>query len=280
MKKLRGQTAILTGASGGVGRVIAPAMAKAGMNLVLVAFPGEGLHDVCAAVKKEGVKAISLDLDLRDAEQRRRVVSTALKEFGGVDVLVNNAGVEFSTVYHELTEEQIKDMISVNLEAPMMLTRAVLPEMLRRGRGHIVNMSSLASKFGPGYQEVYSATKAALTGFTFSLRGTYAGTGVSASVVCPGFVEAGIYTRMKKELGRSAPGLLGAGVCSAESVAQAVLRAIKRDLPELIVSRLPVRPLLVFYPWSPALGGWITDKVLGAHDFFRTVAEAHRKNGK
>ena len=280
MRNLRGQTAILTGASGGLGNFIAPAMARAGMNLVLVAFPGEGLHEVCSAVTKEGVKAMPLSLDLRDAEQRRRLVSTTLKEFGGVDVLVNNAGVEACAAYHDLSEGQIKDILAVNLEAPMMLTRAVLPEMLRQGHGHIVNMSSLAGKFGPGYQEAYAATKAALTTFTFSLRGTYRRTGVSASVVCPGFVEAGIYERMKKQIGRSAPGLLGAGVCSPERVAQAVMRAIERDLPEIIVSRLPVRPLLALYPLSPSLGAWITDKVLGAHDFFRTVAEAQRKNPK
>ena len=248
------------------------------MNLVLVAFPGEGLQEVCSAVTKEGVKAITLNLDLRDAEQRRQMVSTTLKEFGGVDVLVNNAGVEASAAYHDLSEGQIKDILTVNLEAPMMLTRSVLPTMLRQGHGHIGNMSSLAGKFGPGFQEAYSATKAALTAFTFSLRGTYRGTGVSASVVCPGFVQAGIYERMKKQIGRPAPGLLGAGVCSPERVAQAVVRAIERDLPEIIVSRLPVRPLLALYPLSPSLGAWITDKILGAHDFFRTVAEAQRKN--
>jgi short-subunit dehydrogenase len=250
------------------------------MNLVLVAFPGEGLLEVCSAVTKEGVKAIALDFDLRDAQQRQRVVSTTLKEFGRVDVLVNNAGLEASAFYHELSEEQIKDILTVNLEAPMLLTRAVLPGMLRQGHGHIVNMSSLAGKFGPGFQEAYTATKAALTAFTFSLRGTYRKTGVSASVVCPGFVEAGIYERMKKQIGRPAPGLLGAGVCSPEHVAQAVVRAIERDLPEIIVSRLPVRPLLALYPLSPSLGAWITDKILGAHDFFRTVAEAQRRNHK
>jgi short-subunit dehydrogenase len=280
MMNLRGQTAILTGASGGLGNFIAPAMARAGMNLVLVAFPGEGLHEVCSAVSKEGVKAISLNLDLRDAEQRRRVVSTTLEEFGRVDVLVNNAGLEASAVYHELSEGQINDILTVNLEAPMMLTRAVIPEMLRQGHGHIVNMSSLAGKFGPGYQEAYTATKAALTAFTFSLRGTYRRTGVSASVVCPGFVEAGIYERMKKQIGRPAPGLLGAGVCSPGRVARAVIRAIERDLPEIIVSRLPVRPLLALYPLSPSLGAWITDKILGAHDFFRTVAEAQKERPK
>ena len=152
-------------------------------------------------------------MDLRDAGQRQQVVSATLGEFGGINVLVNNAGVETSAAYHELSEADIKNILAVNLEAPMMLTRAVLPEMLRQGRGHIVNMSSLAGKFGPGFQEAYNVSKAGVTAFTYSLRGTYRGTGVSASVVCPGFVEAGIYARIKTSIGRPAPGLLGAGVC-------------------------------------------------------------------
>jgi len=150
--------------------------------------------------------------------------------------------------------------------------------MLRRGRGHIVNMSSLAGKFGPGFQEAYTATKAGLTAFSYSLRGTYRGTGVSASVVCPGFVEAGIYLRMRHRIGRPAPGLLGLAVCPPERVASAVLRAIRRDLPEVFVSRVPVRPLLASFPLSPSFGAWVTDKILGANDFFRAVAEAERKN--
>jgi short-subunit dehydrogenase len=277
MKNLRGQTAILTGASGGLGNFIAPAMARAGMNLALVAFPGAGLNEVRSAVMKEGVKASALALDLRDPEQRRQVVSATLKEFGSVDVVVNNAGVESSSVYHELSEADIRNVLAVNLEAPMMLTRAVLPEMLRQGRGHIVNMSSLAGKFGPGYQEAYATTKAAITTFTYSLRGTYRGTGVSASVVCPSFVEAGIYLRIKEIIGRPAPGLLGASVCSPERVGQAVVRAIQHDWPEIFVSRFPVRPMLALYALSPSLGTWITDKILGAHDFFRAVAEAQKR---
>lgn len=277
MKELRGRTAILTGASGGLGSFIASALARAGMDLVLVAFPGAGLDELRLTVTKEGVKAIVLNLDLRDPGQRQRVVSAAVEEFGGVDVLVNNAGVESSSFYHELSEADIRDVLSINLEAPMMLTRAVLPEMVHRKRGHVVNITSLAGKFGPGFQEVYVASKAALTAFTYSLRGTYRGTGVSASVVCPSFVEAGIYSRIKKRIGRPAPGLLGASVCSPELVGRAVVRAIRRDLPEVFVSRFPVRPILAIYALSPSFGTWITDKVLGANDFFKKVAEAEKK---
>ncbi len=277
MKDLRGRTAILTGASGGLGNFIAPVLAEAGMQLVLVAFPGAGLDKVCAEVTAKGVAAIALDLDLRDARQRQQVVSAAQDRFGGVDVLVNNAGVESSSAYHELSEKEIGDILKVNLEAPMMLTHALLPQMLDRGRGHIVNIASLAGKFGPGYQEAYVATKAAVTAFTYSLRGSYRSCGVSASVVCPGFVEAGIYSRIKARLGRPAPGLLGAGVCSPWRVARAVVRAIERDRPEVFVSRVPVRLFLALFPLSPTLGAWATDRILGANDFFRQVAEAPKK---
>ncbi len=280
MKNLRGRTAILTGASGGLGSFIAPALAEAGMNLVLVAFPGIGLKEVHSQVVKRGVKAIFLDLDLRDPEQRRRLVATTLETFGSINVLVNNAGVEVSAAYDQLTEEQVRAILAINLEAPMMLSLAVLPGMLRQGRGHIVNMSSLAGKFGPGYQEPYCASKAGLTAFTYSLRGTYRGTGVSASVVCPSFAEAGIYSRIKKKMGRPAPGLLGASVCSPERVAKAVLRAIDRDWPEVFVCGIPIRPFLALFPCSPALAAWVTDKVLGAHDFFHKAAEAEKQAGR
>ncbi len=245
------------------------------MNLTLVAFPGTELESVRSAVEKIGVRAITMELDLRDPEQRQRVVSTTLAQFGSIDVLVNNAGVETSAVYHELSEADIENILAVNLLAPMMLTRAVVPEMLRRGRGHIVNMASLAGKFGAGFQEAYSVSKAGVTAFTYSLRGTYRGTGVSASVVCPGFVEAGIYARIKAAVGRPAPGLLGAAVSSPERVARAVVRVIRRDRPEVFVSTVPVRPFLALFPISPALACWVTDNILGIHDFFKSVAAAN-----
>ncbi len=278
MKNLIGQTAILTGASGGLGEFMAYALADAGLTLFLVAYPGDGLENLRVALAKRGYRAATGIWDLRVPEERKRALEQARVELGGIDVLINNAGVEFSAAYHELPERDIEDVLRVNLEAPMMLTHAVLPEMLSRGQGHIVNISSLAGRFAPGFQEPYVATKAALTAFTYSLRGTYRKTGVSASVVCPGFVEAGIYSRIKAIIGKPAPGLLGLGVCSPESVARAVVHVIRRDLPEVFVSNCPVRPLLALGSLSPSLGAWITDKILAAHDFFRSVAEARKSS--
>jgi short-subunit dehydrogenase len=226
------------------------------------------------SIKELSPKSFALSSDLRDPEQRRGVVREVNQRLGPIDILVNNAGVEYTAPYHDLSEEQIYEVLSVNLEAPMALSRLVLPQMLERSRGHIVNISSLAGKSGPAFQEPYSATKAGLVGLTASLRASYRGSGVSASVVVPGFVEAGIYARIKSRTGCAAPYLLSG--CSAERVAEAVLRAIEADTPEIIVNRFPIRPVLALSALSPSLGEWIV-RSMGVHDFFRRAFAADKQ---
>jgi short-subunit dehydrogenase len=270
MKISAGQTVLLTGASGGLGQYMAHALAERGVNLALVAYPGNELEDLREAVEKRGARAATWASDLRDPEQRRALIDQVRDRFKEIHILVNNAGVEFTSAYHDLTEENIREILAVNLEAPMVLTRMLLPEMLRRGSGHIVNISSLAGKSGPAFQEPYAATKAGLGGFTASLRSTYRHTGVSASVILPGFVDAGIYASLKTRTGCSAPPLLG--ISAPEAVARAVIQAIERDLPEVIVNPLPVRPLFAFCALFPRAGEWAIEKT-GANDFFRRTVK-------
>jgi len=276
MKIQAGQTVLLTGASGGLGTVMTEAFTRLKVNLALVAFPGTGLEDLCATVVKSGARAIAITADLRDPDLRHQVLEKVHRDSGPIDILVNNAGIEFTSAYHDLSEQQIGDVLAINLEAPMILSRLVLPEMLQRRQGHIVNMSSLAGKSGPAFQEPYAATKAALVGFTSSLRATYRGSGVSASVIVPSFVEAGIYARLSAQSGCKAPAVLTG--CSAEQVARAVLRAIQHDLPEIIINRYPLRPVLALSALSPSLGDWVARR-LGVHDFFRRVI-ANEKRGR
>lgn len=264
-----GQTVLLTGASGGLGNYFADALAEFKVKLALVAYPGAELEALCHRVRQRGAEAAFLPADLRDPAQRLAVMDFVHKEFGEIDILVNNAGVELTSAYHELTEAKIEEILRVNLEAPMVLTRLVLPEMLRRGRGHVVNVSSLAGKAGPAYQEPYAAGKAGLIAFTSSLRATYRGSGVSASVLCPGFVEAGIYQNIRQRTGCSAPMLLGTS--KPETVVRALIRAIQADLPEVIINPLPVRPLFATSALFPRLGEFLTRQT-GAHEFFKRVA--------
>jgi short-subunit dehydrogenase len=275
MKIRPGQTVLLTGATGGLGPHMAATLAERGVNLCLVAYPGAELDTVRAdVIKQTGIKAISLALDLSRPDHCRETYETAKAKFGKVDVLVNNAGVEYCAHYHELSEAKIKEVLAVNLEAPMMLARMALPDMLADGGGHIVSISSLAGKSVPAFQECYAATKAALVGFTMSLRATYRRHGVSASVITPGFVEAGIYARLKSKAGRSAPFLLGA--VSPERVARALIRAVEADVAEIIINRFPVRPLLALTALSPAAGAWVAARI-GVNDFFGRAAQAQRK---
>src|ERR1051325_3723497 len=282
MKIVTGQTVLLTGANGGLGVYMTRALADRQTKLALVAFPGVGLEALREEVSARGAQAMVLVSDLRDPAQRRSVVEQVREKFGPIDILINDAGVEFTSAYHDLSEENLHDLseenlhdiINVNLEAAMVLTRLVLPEMLQRRRGHIVCISSLAGRSGPAFQEPYAATKAGLVAFTSSLRASYRREGVSASVVTPGFVEAGIYAKLKARSGCSAPVMLGTS--RPETVARAVIRAIERDKPEIIVNPLPVRPLLALSALLPSVGEWVINQI-GTNDFFRRVVEAEKR---
>ncbi len=277
MKDLWGRSALLTGASRGIGVHIARALASEGMNLVLAARTASGLEAVAAGVEGMRRKALVLPTDLGDREQVRALAEKAESAFGGIDVLVNNAAIEVVYDYRKLTEAEIDEGIEVNLRAPMQLTRLLLPGMLERRRGFVVNVSSLAGKAGPGFNEVYATTKAALIGFTRSLRASYTATGVSASVICPGFVDDGMYQRAKDETGLGAPSVLG--VARAEDVAQAVVRSIRRDAPEVIVNPLPVRPLLALAELAPGLAEKIARRI-GADRLFQQGAEWQEQHGR
>lgn len=274
MKITSGQTVLITGASGGLGTYLTKAFAGLGVKLGLVAYPGEELERLRQTVAKNGIKALAIPSDLRDKAQRRSAIDLITRELGGIDILINNAGIEFTLPYDELSEDNICDVLSVNLEAAMIMTRLVLPLMLERRSGHIVNISSLAGRCGPAFQEPYSATKAGLIAFTSSFRATYRHTGISASVITPGFVETGIYTHLKERSGCSAPALFGTS--TPETVIKAVLRAIERDVPEIIINPIPVRPLLMLNLVLPSLGEWVTEK-LGANKFFGRVVEAQKR---
>ena len=274
MKIKPGDVVVLTGASGGLGIHFVKAFAQLRVRLVLAAFPGNDLQEIRAEIDRQGCESIDMICDLRDPGQRVKLIETALSRFGRIDVLVNNAGVEFTAFYHELSEAQVASVLAVNLEAPMMLARLVLPGMLAQKSGHIVNISSLAGKSGPAFQEPYAATKAALIAFTLSLRSTYRSLGVSASAIVPGFVEAGIYSRLKEQTGTSAPVWLGTS--QPEAVVRAVMRAIDGDRPEIIVNPIPIRPLLAFIALFPRAGEWVSGKV-GANNFFRRAVEMGKK---
>jgi short-subunit dehydrogenase len=268
MKDLEGRTAIVTGASRGIGVFVAETLSSAGMNLVLAARSQSDLEGVRAGLRGRGSVTV-VPTDVSKREECRALVEAAESEFGAVDVLVNNAGLENIMLYHKLPLDEIDEVIDVNLRGTMHLTRLVLPGMLERRRGHIVNMSSLAGKAGPAHAEPYAATKAGLIGFTQSLRSSYRAQGVSASVICPGFVDAGMYAKAREEQPDAAKPK--SGVATGEQVAQAVVKAIRKDLPEVVVNPVPVRPLLGLYGVAPGITERLS-RLLDSNEMFREQA--------
>lgn len=275
MHELQGRNAVLTGASRGLGAHLARALADEGVNLALVARSAEALEEVREDASSRAVNAIALPTDLSDASRVPSIVDSVEAELGPVDLLVNNAGVELTAPYDHHPFETIEAAVKVNLLATMLLTRAVLPGMRSRGRGHVVNMSSLAGKIGLPLQTPYGATKAALIMFTHSLRAELIHDPVGVSVVCPGFVAGdGMYARIEA-MGRKAPRMLSP--TTTKKVTEAVVRAMRRDIAETIVNPLPARPLGVLREAVPAIASHIP-RALGAARFAREVSVQRRES--
>jgi short-subunit dehydrogenase len=272
METLTGRTALVTGASRGLGRHIAGALASEGMDVVLAARSAGPLRELAAALEGAcGVRATAVPADLTVRGEVEELARSAEDEQGGVDVLVNNAGVTNSWPYHLRNPEEIGRGVELNLLAPMLLARRLLPGMVERGRGHVVNMASLAGKAGPPYEAVYGATKAGLIGFTQSLRREYHDTDVGASAICPGYVRGtGMYADGVEETGVEAPKRVGR--TTPDDVARAVVRAVREDVPEILVNSTPVRPMLVLSEASPRLGEWM-GRALGLFRAFERGAE-------
>jgi len=250
MKDLRGKNAVVTGASRGLGVYIARTLAAQGVNVALVARTADKLEDARRACEAMDVRAIAIAADVTSLNDQRRLVATVEREFGAIDILVNNAGIEIVSSFADLTIEQIDDVIRTNLSAPIWLTKLVLPSMLSRRCGAVVQVASLAGKAPVPYDSIYATTKAGLVNFAESIQGELEGSGVTSSVVCPGFVSGAGMWADRQAAGARRPFTLG--TVRPQKVADAVVRAIKGH-PELIVAALPMRPLLALIDVAPRL---------------------------
>lgn len=227
--ELRGSKALVTGGCGGLGRAVCAALEGSGAAVVAADLPGSGA-DIEADLAQPGGPA------------------AAMEQAGGVDVVVNNAGVEFVGAFTNHTPDELETIMRVNVLAPMELIREVLPGMLLRGRGHVVNMGSLAGRIPSAYNSTYTATKHAIVGLTHSLRSEYRDSPIGFSVVCPGFVsDAGMYGRHEEAV--QVPSALG--TIKPGRVGQAVVKAIERDRAEIVVNARPVRPLMALAAVAP-----------------------------
>lgn len=242
---LKGKRVLITGASRGLGVHIAERLAREGAVLVLAARDRGKLERVAERCRQLGARVDSIVADVARADDRARLLSEA----GTLDVLVNNAGVEFTQRLVDQSEEQVRAQIEINLVAPIELTRVALAAMVARGSGVVVNVSSMSGKAATPFNSVYAATKHGLVGLSSSLDIELHGTGVHVGVVCPGFVsEAGMWA----DTGLHAPAAMRE--VSPAAVAQAVVDVISGK-GEVLVTPSPMRPLLALRQLVPSLEG-------------------------
>ena len=245
---IRDAHVLLTGGSRGLGPFMARALLAHGARATITARSETGLMKVRDELGADKVAIAPGDVSVE--ADRKQMVATAEEAFGPIDILVNNAGIESVLPFEEYRDDEIERVIAVNLQAPILLTRLVIPGMLQRGKGHIVNISSLSGRTPPPYHTVYASTKAGLVGFTASLRAELKRTGVSASAICPGYVtEAGVFA---EERGLEPPKKSGAWATPVE-VARAVVRSIEKDVPDIIVAKGMARIADVGFAISPRL---------------------------
>jgi short-subunit dehydrogenase len=249
VKELRGRNALVTGAGGGLGAYIARALADEGVNLALTDLPEASVDGLAAELRGRGVEVKHAPADLTDGDERRRLVAWANEALGPIDILVNNAGVEFGGPFLDSDLEALELTVTVNLLATMDLTRMVLPQMLERRRGYIVNLASLAGKIAPPQLASYAASKHGVVGFTGALRAELADSPVGASAICPGFVSrVGMYGRLEPYMESDSNPM---GTVPPERVGEAAVRAIREDVGEIVVNRRPVKPLILLSQLAP-----------------------------
>lgn len=187
--KLKGKVAIVTGATKGIGFAIAKSFAREGCNLVICARNQKDIDTKLKELQKFNVKVIGILADVRDSKDVKKVVDRAVKEFGGVDILVNNAGLWYKKFLHDTTEEEYDITLDTNLKGVFLFSKYVVPIMIKRREGVVINISSGAGKYGSPFYSVYCASKFAVTGLTESLAREAKQFGIKVFAVCPGGVN-------------------------------------------------------------------------------------------
>jgi len=189
MKLLEGKTAIVTGASRGIGKAIALRFAQEGCNVAFTdLFEDENMKATEAEIIALGVKAKGYASNAANFDDTQRVVDLVFEDFGAIDVLVNNAGITKDTLLMRMTEEQWDAVINVNLKSVFNFTKAAQKVMLKQKSGSIINMSSVVGVSGNAGQSNYSASKAGIIGFTKSIAKELGSRGIRSNAIAPGFI--------------------------------------------------------------------------------------------
>lgn len=194
------QVAIVTGSSRGIGKSIALQLARDGFKVVVnYRHKQEEANKVLAEIQAAGGQGISIGADVSRPEDAQRLIDTAVQEYGRVDVLVNNAGINKDQLMLRISDDEWHQLIHTNLDSAFYCSRAALRTMMKKRYGRIINISSVVGIVGNPGQTHYAAAKSGLLGLTFSLAQEYGNRGITANVVAPGFIESDMTSELSSE---------------------------------------------------------------------------------
>ena len=230
-KKLEGKVVLITGASAGIGRASAFALAEEGANLVLTARRKTRLEEIRAKVEKTGGKVICIIGDATKEDTAKKCVSSAVKTFGKLDILINNVGVGNYKDLVDTSASEYDEMVDTNVRSTFLFTRHTVPVMIKQGSGTILMISSMAGLYGFPGEAVYSATKFAQVGFAQSLDKELRPKGIKVGVICPG----GVKTEFALGKGRTKESVASSGMLDPEDVASAVVLACTQSSNSRII---------------------------------------------
>ena len=195
MGMFENKNVFITGAAGGIGKAISIAFAKEGARIALIDLDKKGLEESLKELKSKNTVIKTYILDVTKEKVVKEVVSKVLEDFPCIDILVNNAGVSTMNWFWKLTEEEWDFNMNVNAKGVWLVTKHVVPHMIKRRKGNIVNIASMAAKIGAPLLAHYSASKFAVMGFTQSIAKELAPYGINVNAVCPGFVRTSMQER-------------------------------------------------------------------------------------
>lgn len=228
---LKGNVVLVTGASQGIGRCLAVDFAKRGATVVGCGRSRERLEETLALMRGAGPASTVIVCDVGERAQVRAMIDRTLADFGGIDILINNAGIGSRRPFAETSLDPVEEIMRVNFLGTVYCTHAVLPSMISRGRGHIVAISSVAGQIGTPNMAAYCASKFAMNGFCESLYHELRPRGIHVSVISPGPVKTD-FSRSFADIPPKSPANLAV---APEAVSRAVIRAIARRQAEVVV---------------------------------------------
>jgi short-subunit dehydrogenase len=250
---------LITGASSGIGASLVPLLAKEGADLVLLARRKERLHEIAENVKHQFAhrKVVIVDGDITHPEVRHRAIQAATEQLGGLDILINNAGVGSMARIEDTTQETLRRVFEVNFFALFEFTQIALPHLSRGTNPMVVNLSSIVGLRGVPHYGVYGAAKFAVTGLSESMRAEFSKHGIDVLLVCPGTTQTEFFDVLHQST--SAPALPPHRPVTSEYVAGRIVRAMKQGKHK-IIPYLPAAFLEKLNRLCPRFVDWIMTK--------------------